>query len=132
MDREYVKNMRVEIEQFLVDNGIEYNQKTSTKNLLIKAQKDGFEPSFEIDQEPEKPAKAEKIDKSEQDIDITIKPEKPVKVKKNVEPESEQAVMDDDDDDKPEKKDHIIWYALAALVVVYIVKIFLNKKPNER
>jgi cell division septation protein DedD len=53
--REYLKALREELVAFAESNTIDFDSKISTKNLLIKMQKEGFETSlmFEGTNEPE-------------------------------------------------------------------------------
>jgi cell division septation protein DedD len=53
--REYLKALREELVAFAENNTIDFDSKISTKNLLIKMQKEGFETSlmFEGTNEPE-------------------------------------------------------------------------------
>lgn len=131
MTREIAKQLREEVEQFLVNNNIEYNPKTSTKNLYIKAQKEGFETELEIDEDiPQKPAKQEKTEVVEEPKEKTSKKdvEEPKETLEIEEPDTEEVF---DEPKTPSKNDNTIWYVLLGFLLLYIVSMILKAKSHE-
>lgn len=97
--REYLKALREELVTFAENNNLEFDSKISTKNLLIKCEKEGFETLLEYEEtEPEPEPEPETNPEYKKELET--------------EPESLSSVQDeisnpiDDDTEKKPSPEH--------------------------
>jgi cell division protein FtsN len=127
--REQVRELRENLVTFCENNNIEFDTKISTRNLLIRARKEGFETDIEFEKPEVKPEPKPEV---KPEPKPEVKPEPKPEVKPELKPEAKpEPKPEAKPEPKPEVKQDNSWLWMLILGILLYAVITLIRQNNE-